>query len=398
MPSKLSKAVTSATGVPASDADIINAARADMPPATRDMLPMYEKGKTFEPWGHSFVSNPDVYNDYLNSAAIKYGKVFAKTSVAKNPLTFFKRGTMPFGGKIEAWIHDVIEPKMYRPDLVDGAENPFAVNFGRVEARTYIQKEDIESRNTFIDTQDTMFLQNATQFNNFLFGKVSALVNGAILNEFSMGKLTLATSLVNGKITTETANDVSDLQEKIVLWSTLLQYFDRGNNSLGINNATLVDDLVAIIPARAAVKLDMKYLANVINAELAGVNIKTLQIDRFPDVWTYDSDHQVTQDDIDKGFINPREYKPGDVIKAGALAQENATGATQKLNGDKVGAIILDRDAYQMWDQLPLTLSTIANPAKRYNNLFINKSTYHAFIEGLNCKAIMLADDFDITK
>lgn len=371
------------------DDQLFNAIRAGMPEATRDELPLYQKGANFAPYGQSFQTNPQVFNDYLSTAAIKYGKVFVKNFIAKNPLHLFKRGTMPYGGKIETMVFDTIEPKLYRPDLILGEESPFAQHFGRVEAQTHVEYQDIEATNTVVDTQDTMYFQDATQFNNFIYGKVAALVNGAILDEFRLTKLTLAKSLADGLITTDEVTSTKELQKKIVYWASMLQYFSRDNNAKQINQATMLDDLIVVVPLKRAVDVDMDYLANVVNAELAGVRVRAVQIDKFPDVWKYDNDHTVTQDDLTSGYISAREFKVGDVIAAGSLAQANAPEATQHLNGDEVGAIILDRDALQLWDQLPLTLSTIANPKKRYNNLFINKKTAFMFVEALNSKAIM---------
>lgn len=390
--SKLASAVSNATNVATDDTTLFNMISGEIKTDSATELPMYQKGASFAPYGQKFSTNPKVFNDYLATAAIKYGKIFVKNFIAKNPLAFFKRGLMPYGGKIETMVFDTIEPKLYRPDLILGEESPFAQHFGRVEAQTHVETQDIEATNTVVDTQDSMYFQNVTEFNNFLYGKIAALVNGAILDEFRMTKLTLAKSLANDMITKDTATSIKDLQEKIVYWSGMLQYFSRDNNAKGINQATLVDDLVVIIPLKRSVKVNMDYLANVFNAELAGVNIKTLVIDKFPDVWTYTSDHTVTEDDFTNGYLSRREFKVGDVIPAGNMAQANATDATQTLVGDEVGAIVLDRDALQIWDQLPLTLSTQSNPKKRYNNIFMNKKSYFMFVEALNSKAIMCKD------
>ncbi len=72
----------------------------------------------------------------------------------------------------------------------------------------------------------------------------------------------------------------------------------------------------------------------------------------------------------------------------GTLAKANATDATQSLNGDDLAAVVMDRDALQIWDNFATTLTTVPNPRGRYNNVFLNKMTTFALIEGLNCLAI----------
>ena len=190
--SPLANAFTNATGTSMDDTALFNYIRNNMPVDTQQMLPPYQAGQSFEPQGQSFMAQPKVFNDYLDTVAIKYGLIFQKVGVAKNPLVYFKRGKMPIGGKIESIVYDTIEPKMYRPDLLTGEDDVFAQNFGRIEGDTYVQSQDIEASNTVVDTQDTMFFQNITQFHTFLFAKIAQLVNGAVLDEYYQSKLGLS--------------------------------------------------------------------------------------------------------------------------------------------------------------------------------------------------------------
>ena len=48
----------------------------------------------------------------------------------------------------------------------------------------------------------------------------------------------------------------------------------------------------------------------------------------------------------------------------------------------------MDRDALQMYDQLPLTMTAVANPYNRYTNIVGNKKTNFVFVPGLNFVAI----------
>lgn len=392
MTSKLANAVNAATGMNVSDADILNNVRSDMinnNPAYAYQLPKYQAGQSFIPWGQTFNTNPQIFNSYLDSLAVKYGLVFQKAFIAQNPLRYFRRGLMPYGGKIESVVYDVIEPKMYRPDLLTGEDNVFAQSFGRIVGHTYTQYEDIEATNTIVDTQDTMYFQNAEQFNNFIFGKISQLVNGGILDEYYQTKQVLAKAYADGMITDDTAASPKELAQKILYWAKMLRYFSPNNNADGINQSTLVDDLVVIIPAKYNVQLSTDYFANVFNMEqVQNLHIKYIEIDAFPDIWEYTTNHTVTSDDITSGKVSAREYPVNSIIPKGNLARPNAKDAKLVLSGDSMAAVILDRDALQLWDQLRLTLSTIANPKKRYSNIFMNKKTALMFVQSLNSKVI----------
>lgn len=392
--SDMAKAVSDATGRNVSDeaifASVLNTAQQK---GDLTELPEYQAGADFTPYGQSFQKNPRIFSTYLDTLAVKYGLVFIKAGLAQNPLGIFKRGEIPFGGKIESVVFDVIEPKMYRPDLIDGPENPFATNFGKVAGETYTASQDIESRNTIVDTQDTMFFQNLTQFNNFVWGKITQLVNGAILDEYFQTKNVLAKSLADKMITTDKATDVKDLGKKVLYWARMFRYFSRDNNALGFAQATRVEDIEVIMPLKYSVDMDVDFLMNAFNPELfRDTKVHITEVDSIPDVWEYSQDHTVTESDFTNGYLSNREYKIGDVIPKGSIAAPNATDATQTLDGSKVGALVLDRDALQLWDALPLTLSSLNNPGKRYTNIFCNKKTMVMFVKGLNSKAIMMND------
>lgn len=400
MTSKLAQAVNSSIpdkNITVNDADILNDVRNDMiqkNPALAYQLPKYQAGQSFIPWGQTFNTNPQIFNSYLDSLAVKYGLVFQKAFIAQNPLRYFRRGLMPYGGKLESVVYDVIEPKMYRPDLLNGEDNVWAQHYGRIIGHTYTQYQDIEATNTIVDTQDTMYFQNAEQFNNFIFGKISQLVNGGILDEYRQTKEVLAKSYADGMITDDTAHTPKELAQKILYWAKMLRYFSPDNNADGVNQATLVDDLVVIIPARYNVQLSTDYFANVFNMEqVQNLHIKYIEIDAFPDIWEYAKDHVVTQEDINTFKVSAREYPVGTTIPKGNLARANANDAVKVLSGDSMGAVILDRDALQLWDQLRLTLSTIANPKKRYSNIFMNKKTALMFVQSLNSKVIKYVGD-----
>lgn len=391
MASDLARAVNNATGVSVTDEQIYNNISKDM----QEPLPMLERGSSFIPTGQTFTAEPRKFYDYMDTVATKYGLVFIANAVAKNPLIMFKRGQIPYGGKIESIVFDIIAPKTYRPDLIEGKENPFAVEFGRVLGDTYVENMDIESANTILDTQDTMKFQNLEQFHSFVFGKISALVNGAKLQEFFTTKLTVSKAIADGLVTQKTfkADDLRDFQKKLLYYPRKFQYFSRGYNAGGVAQATTVDNIVVLLPLERSINLDVDFVANAFNAELfTNTKVQVVEIDEFPSIWKYKTDHVVTQADITKGYISEREHAIGSTIEAGSLATPEATGATLVLDGSKVGAMILDKDALQLWDNLPLTLSTQANTRKRYTNIFLNQKTSMMFVQNLNSVVLMEED------
>lgn len=354
-------------------------------------------GQDFAPYGQDFKEHPEHIVSYMNNVAEKYGLVFIKSQLAKNPLSVFKRGKMPYGGKLESIVFDVIKPNHYSLNVPEG-NNPFALNFGRVLGDTYTQWMDLHQWNTIVDTQDNMYFQNAEQFNTFIAGKIFQLVNGFKLEEYKETKEALTKSLANGLITTEkyTAGNWAELQEKIIEHSQLMQYFTPKYNAGGITQATMVDDLEVLLPVKSRVHLQMDFIANMFNAELAGTtNVNFINIDGFGDLWLYETDHVVTATDIQNGFVNGHDHPEGSTIAKGTLAVPNATDAFKAIDGTKIGAMIMDKDALQLWDDLPLTLSTVDNSGYRTVNIFANQKTAIMFVQNLNSLAI-IEDGYEI--
>lgn len=391
--SKLAKTINEATGSALSDESIARAVGRDIGDAR---LADYQAGDDFSVIGTDLNQNPAKVGAYLNSVATKYANVFIKSARATNPLFAFKRGAIPFGGLIETVVYDVIRPKVFRPDLLDGEENPFAQNFGRVVGHTYKKFMDLESRNTFLDTIDVVHFQNLTQYHNHILAKINQLINGIVLEEYNQTKMCLAKPLADGYINkTGVSHNIKELQQKILYTTRRMRYFTSDYNKDGITQASKVDDIVVILPLATSLNLDVNFLANAFNPELfKNVRVRIVEVDSIPSVYEYKTDHEVTQDDITSGNVDPREHPVGSTIPQGSLGKEGATDVEMKLDGSKVGAIVMDRDALQLWDQRKLTLSQTSNPAKRYTNIFANQKTLLMFVQSLNSKALLV--DFDL--
>lgn len=373
-------------------------------------LPAYEAGSDFTPYGRELVSNPDLFNGYLSTLVRQYGVIFQRVSLAQNPLRMFKKGLMPFGANLESIVYDTVEAKKYNPFFKDSKGeklSPYEQNLLNPAGSTYSDTQDISMPVTIIDTVDTQFFQNLAQFHTYVWGKIASLVNGAVLDEFYHTKLTMSRPIADNKMPVVNIKDGADATKKLAktIKSTAMKmrYFNRNFNGAGINQATLVQNIVVVVPVDRSVDLDMDYFGQLFNPENSkDFNVQYVQVDSFPSIWKYSKDHTVTQDDADKGYIDVRTegnnygyYHIGDVIKKGTLAKPNATDATEVFDGNKLAGVVLDRDALQIWDMLPTTLSTISNPRGRYNNVFLNKKALFAYINGLNAMGIYISEKDD---
>lgn len=402
--SELAKNLSTESGVSVTDSNIYDSVVSKMSdPAD---LPSYKAGQSFEPYGRELMADQNLLNGYLDSLVQQYGVIFQRVALAQNPLAVFKKGLMPFGSKIESIVYDTMEQKAFNPNYRDSKGNersPFEQNYGKISGKTYIDTQDISTPVTVFDTVDTTYFQNLSQFHTFIWGKISSLINGAILDEYSHTKLTLSKPIADNKMPVEYLGKnakISDLARAIKRDAKKMRYFTRNFNGEGINQASLVKNICVIVNVDKSVDLDMSYFGQLFNPENArDFDVKYLEVDSFPSVWKYSKDHVVVQDDADKGYLDVRTvsnpygaWNLGDTVKQGTLAKPGATDATQALDGSKVDAVILDQDALQVWDELPTTLSTVNNPRSRYSNVFLNKKTLFAYIQALNAVALVEDD------
>lgn len=404
--SKLAQSMTKIGGKNVTDNDIYESVVSKMDDPGD--LGTYRAGLDFRPYGTEMVGNDKLFNGYLDSLVRQYGVIFQRVSLAQNPLSMFKKGIMPVGGKIESIVYDTIEQKIYNPffrDRKGNRQSPFEQNFTKATARTYEERQDISTPVTIIDSVDTQFFQTLDQLHNYIYGAISSLVNGAVLDEYYLTKLTLSEPIADNKMpayninTSDQGQAVKDLARTIKRVSKKMQYFSRDFNGERVNQATLIDNIVVMVQVDRSVDLDTEYFGQLFNPENGkNFNVQYVEVDRFPSIWKYSKDHVVTKDDIDKGYVEGKEdgsygtFYEGETIKAGTLAKEGATDAVQVLNGDDVAAVILDRDALQVWDMIPTRLSLVANPRGRYQNVFLNKQATLAYIAGLNAMAITMTD------
>ncbi len=401
--SKLAKDFAKVTGVKASDNDIYGSIVQNMDDP-KD-LATYRAGMSFIPYGDEIKNNPEIETDYLESLIEKIGVIFQRSAQGKNALNDFLRGQMPYGQTIQTILYDTVAPKLYQPIYRGPEDSPFRQALQEPYSKTYQQVIDSTSETTFIDTYDTKYFHTLEEFHDYIWNKLNALVSGAVMDVYKFTKLTLASPIAdtldiinNNKdnepiIKLDTLDGTAkDLAKKIKTYSKKFQYFSRDNNAAGLNQASTVDKIDVVIDIDDSVDLDMDYFGQLFNPENGRpTQINLIEIDRFPDVWKYPKDHIVTQEDVvgKNPFVDRDTYPIGSTIPAGSYARANAPEAQQYLRGKDVHAVILDHDAVQVYDQLPMKMAVQYNARNRSANIFLQKKNIFAFIQGLNAVALV---------
>lgn len=379
-------------------------------------LPEYLNGKDFKPYGDELERDPDEFSDYLQSLTRQFGLIFIKYQLAQNPLNYYRRGVMAAGSDIESIVMDIIPQMPYSPFYKDEhgfAQSPFEQNLQNPVVGVYRQVLDTSTPTTIIDTVDTMYFQNLTQFHNFIYARITALINGAIRDDYETSKLTVTQPIaddimpiynINNQISANEPDPEKALTKKVVKGIRLLvkklPYFSNKFNKQGVTQATSLNDVDIIISADASNSIDIDFYGQMFNPENGAINVHKTEIDQFPDIWEYSKDHVVTAADAPYIKIKSQEstfgtYAIGDTIKQGTLARAGAPDAVKVFDGSKIAAIVLDHDAFQIWDNLPTRLTSVVNVRGRYQNVYLNKKTTYAYIKGLNAIAVTVSDNPD---
>lgn len=392
-------------------------------------LPAYEAGTDFLSVGRVYAQNSELFTQYakgllnmlsgknLNGLPTQTALFFTRLGQNRNPLReIFYRGQMPYGSDVQAMIWNNISVHNYvAPEFTDSkTHDPYRVNLAQPQTDTLQRLEDVSSLVTIEDTDSAEKFQTAEQFNQFFYGSIYALANGFFYDEYKHTMVSLVKPIASGDAKiynyAQDVNNISDRKgfanrviEDLIAKTEDMEYWTSEFNTRGVNNPVPVDKLVILTTNHMNALVTVNALSAAFNKEDLATGVEIRRVGpQFLDVWQYTKDHKVTKDDLDKGFIDVYNeqnnslgtYKIGDVLPKGSLASVGATDAEKVLDGSKIGFIIMDRDALQMYDQLPLAMTAMANPYNRYTNINGQKKTKFVFVPGLN----FLAVTFDSTK
>lgn len=392
-------------------------------------LPTYNEGTDFSSVGRVYAQNSDLFSQYtkgllnmlsgknLNGLPTQTALFFTRLGQNRNPLReIFYRGQMPYGSDVQAMIWNNISVHNYlAPEFTDNkTHDPYRVNLVQPQTDTLQRTEDVSSLVTIEDTDSAEKFQTAEQFNQFFYGSIYALANGFFYDEYKHTMVSLVKPIASGDAKiynyAQDVNNISDRKgfanrviEDLIAKTEDMQYWTDEFNTRGVNNPVPVDKLVILTTNHMNALVTVNALSAAFNKEDLATGVEIRRVGpQFYDVWQYTKDHKVTQDDLEKGYIDVYNeqhntlgtYKVGDILPKGSLAAVGATDAEKVLDGSKIGFVIMDRDALQMYDQLPLAMTAMANPYNRYTNINGQKKTKFVFVPGLN----FLAVTFDSTK
>jgi hypothetical protein len=396
--SELAKAVSEATGVDTNDKDILQVLDKEFGTDYSSEKPAY---------GVDFNVNPDNAISYMKNIAIKFGPTLAKYTLAKNPYGIFFAGRMNFGGKIENITIKPMAPRKFLA-IKSGSVDPFHVNFGDIHGDTYVFDFDIENNTTIQNSVDDMYFNSLERLNGFVFQKMVALVNGAVIAEMRTAQRIILKALWDGKaqafdattlekvniqtLTAGTKPSAKDLANAMKKFERRMRYFDTKYNSLGWAQGTAVDELLTLVSGDTATNIEMELGLNAFQGNILYDDVVERRI--FPD-WPAlrltNAEHTVTSADVsgDEPLLDPRQYPINTVLPVGFVVPDGATWS-EAFTAIPEGALPLtvwDKDFFKLFDVILRNtpfLQIKQIEGTRYSQIYLNQKTYMTITDVLN--------------
>lgn len=332
--------------------------------------------------GSQILADEDVTNAWISNLIDRIGMVLFDEISLENPLRVFKKGLMPNGKIIQEIAVDTATGYRFNPQI---AETEL---YKRVKPNVANLVHVADRNMTYPATFQDQYLNDAftsfDQLDQFVTGLIRSMINGNEDDLFFDTKLLISKAASTGNVPfmSYDPSQIKNLQKQLI--KTVAGFninnrdFNRayGPNKPGIKSRTSPQDLVVIMDIDTKANLDVDFWAQIFNPKKADMDIRIVVIDQFEDIWQYTQDTTVTSAmiNVDAGsdpYVDPREFKVGDVIKAGSFARAGAPGATKIFDASGVHFWLGDEAAIQIWDRRKPKIKTTENPQGMYVQAFL---------------------------
>nr|DAH37023.1 MAG TPA: Head protein [Caudoviricetes sp.] len=402
-------------------AEFMNTVRAKLPKNYQGQLPIAERGQTsFTGVGEILSQDENFANVWHRTAINLVAKILFRENKIVNPLAEFEGELITTGDKVEEMIIDAAETFMFDPSKAE--KKLFERRAPELLAAIHSRKRDVSNLKTLQDTVFTDIFRDETQLNRYVIAVTQSMLSGNEYEKYYETKKLVSTAVYKGSVRTidmGKALTAKQMQKAILRHSKLMIHPNRFYNMAyanqtnirgytGINIQADFTELRMLLPVNTSVDLSVDFFAAAFHSDAVKSNLAIKEVDFFPSIYEYTKDHVVTNEDIAKGFLSDYNFEVGDTVPAGTEASEAAyqdslTGAQDielKFDGSRIQAVILDKRALVINPQIPVELSSTANPLGRYTQIILNDKqimSYSSFMPACVILADELVDTVELT-
>ena len=314
----------------ASTIDIINVIRQNASYDYQQNVPVVNSVKDIPKVGEVIYGTPAFANQFINALVNRIALVRVQSATFNNPYAILKKGYLEFGETVEdifVQIANVVDysaekaPARELKRTIPDVKSAFHAMNWRVMYPVTIQDEDLR-----------MAFVSADGVQSLIAKIVDSVYTAAEYDEFLLFKYLLIKSISAGKLYPVSIGDGTDLKDSAKAFrgtSNVIQFMSNEYNEARVKTNTPKDRQVIFMDAMFNAEFDVDVLAGAFNMEKADFMGRLFLIDN----WT--------------SFDNERF----EVIRANSDGLE-AVSSSELALMDKVKAVILDENFFQVYDNL----------------------------------------------
>lgn len=372
----------------------LNTVREAMPEPYRAQLPICKAGQMQYTAIGEILEEDDVFaSRWHKTALMLVAKVLQRDNKIVNPLSEFEGEFVPNGKIIEEMMIDAAESCQFNPTVAE--KRLFARRKPDLKAVLHTYERDIVIPKTIQDSYINEMFNGPAELDRYVIQVMQSMMSGNEQEKYFETKMLISRSVKSGKIRMiDLGNRVSakELQKQILKHSKKMlhpsRYYNMGNvgqpdnkGRTGLSMQADKDELRMLLSVDTSVSLNTDFFANAFHLDPVKSDLAIKEVDVFPNVYEYTSDHEVTHEDLARGFVSDEMWEVGDVIEKGALASEAAyeyykdqeeNDIELVFDASRIQAVILDRRAMIINPRIKQKITSQPNAMGRYVNLFLH--------------------------
>lgn len=265
-------------------ANILNAIRNEASRGYQESIPSAKNTYDSRQQVMNAILEGGYRNEFLEALYNRIGKVILMNQTFNQPWGVFKKGILEYGEVIEQIFVDIAKPMIYNPARAES--ELYKREIPDVKTMFYV----INFRNFYKQTVQEYSLKQAflteTGLYDLVASIITAMVNGAIADEFMAMKYVLGRAILDGKlkpvtISTVQRDNYEDIVSTIKGVSNDWTFPTSDYNSLGITRQVKKEDQYLISTSRFDSVISVSVLAKAFNMSEAEFNGKDILVDGF---------------------------------------------------------------------------------------------------------------------
>lgn len=265
-------------------ANILNAIRNEASRGYQESIPSAKNTYDSRQQVMNAILEGGYRNEFLEALYNRIGKVILMNQTFNQPWGVFKKGILEYGEVIEQIFVDIAKPMIYNPARAES--ELYKREIPDVKTMFYV----INFKNFYKQTVQEYSLKQAflteTGLYDLVASIITAMVNGAIADEFMAMKYVLGRAILDGRLKPVTISAVErgnyeDIVSRIKGVSNDWTFPTSDYNSLGITRQVKKEDQYLISTSRFDSVISVSVLAKAFNMSEAEFNGKDILVDGF---------------------------------------------------------------------------------------------------------------------